>query len=175
MMATNEGKGGKPACERIVRPPQELIPLLASGENYAKIAERLGVSRNTVRAWVTQPEVIADLAEIRADTMDSAKRKISASIDAAVSTLLDVMAVGDSSTSRVAAARVLLDRCLPAMTATEVTGTVGVTDLRQLTDDALIAERDALAAKLSPTTTTVASHTHTAGAITVTDAGHTHT
>lgn len=144
----------KPTSARLNRPPVDLVPMLAAGTNHSDLAKHYNVDRSTIRSWAAQPQVVADLADIRADTLDAAKRKINASIDAAVSTLLDVMDQGDSSSARVSAARVLMDRCLPVLAATEVSGSLGVTDLRQLTDDALIAERTALAAKLAETPTT---------------------
>lgn len=142
----------KAACDRLTRPPSDFVSFLAAGENYAKIAVHYGVARNTIRRWAGEPEIIADLEEIRADTLEAAKRKINTSIDVAVDTLLNVMDQGDSSSARVAAARVLMDRCLPTLTTAGLTGSVSiaVTDFSKLTDEALTAERDALAAKLAP-------------------------
>lgn len=136
--------------DRLNRPPADFVSLLAAGENYAKIGEKYGITRNTVRAWAALPEIVADLAEIHADAMAATKRKINCTLDKATATLIDVMDNGDSSSARVSAARVLMDRILPTLTATEMSGSLGVSDIRQLSDDALIAERDALIAKLSP-------------------------
>lgn len=139
---------------RLNRPPADFVTMLAAGMNHSDLARHFGIERGTVRSWAARPEVIADLADIRGDTLEAAKRKINASVETAVTTLLDVMEHGDSSSARVSAARVLMDRCLPTLTTTEMTGSLAVTDLRQLTDDALMAERAALAAKLAQTPTT---------------------
>jgi len=105
----------------------EAISMKLDGLHYNEIAEKLGVSQQTVKQWFTEPIVKAQVAELTRESMDAIKAKLVKGAKSAAETLLTINKRGDiKSPTTFYAARDILDRVgMKAGSKVELTGPGG--------------------------------------------------
>jgi len=88
------------------------VSALATGSTVSDAAVTAGVSKRTGIRWHNEPEVQAELGEVRRATLTHARRKLLGLVDAAADALGAVMADADSPAARVSAAKTVLAQVL---------------------------------------------------------------
>lgn len=125
--------------------PGDLAARLFAGEGYGEIAADLDVSRATVARWAEDPEVVAELDNLRAEVRARVVNRTARLAVRAVEVHAEIMDGDAPPAVRLAAARTLLDRFLPVAAVSEVQVS-GAVDLRRVSDAELEIEARALAA-----------------------------
>lgn len=123
------------------------IEMVLQGNPVTSVAKKLKLGRATVSKWVNTPEVKQMRAEVEERAHEHAAAALALSVDTAVGTLLDVCERGDTSASRVSAAKAILDRVgLVGGTRVQHSGSI---ELADVPTDELIARAERLRAELT--------------------------
>lgn len=88
--------------------PAEAVLALAIGHATPEVARKAGVNERTVRRWLQNPDLHAEVVKVRRDMMDRALGTLVFGMQRAAATLVQVCQDGTDS-ARVAAARAILD------------------------------------------------------------------
>lgn len=131
---------------RLSRPPAGFAALVASGDSYSKIAEKIGVGRDIVSAWANRPGIQKQVEEIQKRAAELTVKRLSGLQDRAVDALHDVLISEGATvaTARAKAAAEVFDRTgIVAKKGVELSGSLDV-DLDTRTDAEL--DRDVLTA-----------------------------
>jgi len=81
---------------------------LASGESITAVAEKVGVSRQAVHAWLNDENFNAYINSLKHESVNAARSAIQAAASLAVSTMSDLMANSQNDGVRLACAKEIL-------------------------------------------------------------------
>jgi hypothetical protein len=90
--ARRRGRAKGPATEYL---REQAAMLVAAGASLTRCGEELGVNRETVAAWLLEPEVAARVEALRRDALGEARKALIAAGPAAVAKLVELAAGGD--------------------------------------------------------------------------------
>lgn len=99
---------------------QHAVSLLAAGVSQVDVAEELGVNQRTVRRWVAEPEFSAAVDAMSEAISSAALARIKALTGSAIEALGDIVHHAGDPKDRIAAAKAILDRVVPATQKHEV-------------------------------------------------------
>lgn len=80
----SEARTKKCQKRRPLRPPEDFGQRLAEGVSYTVIASDYGVTRNTIARWAQRPEVLEELAALRAERIRYQRSRLDRLFDPAV-------------------------------------------------------------------------------------------
>ena len=113
-MGTKSEKTGH--GEKRTRKQELLLSALLQSQNIELGAEMAGVSYNTARRWLAEPEFKARFQELRKQTVDIAVSRVSSVLTEVVEILVGIARdINAPVSSRVAACRELLERAVTAV------------------------------------------------------------
>lgn len=83
---------------------------IAQGSTMKAIAARLGLSERTIRRWAKTAAFKARVEALRSEYTDATLGRLADASSAAVGVLIDLMAEADTDSTRLAAAKAILDK-----------------------------------------------------------------
>ena len=101
----------------ITEQQSEMIDLLISGEQKTDIAKRLGVSRQTIYAWLQLKEVKKEKQKRLNDIKKEAKNKIATKVDNCIDVIYDIALKSKDTRTKFQAAKYLCDQFIGSPTA----------------------------------------------------------
>jgi hypothetical protein len=116
--------------------------MLVAGKAHGAVADELGVNRRTIWEWKQDPAFASALKSEREAIREAMQDRVLGLASKALDALERTLEAGDSDSSRVAAARLVLDRLLPTYKADEERADAGKarvvvlreSDLRELSE-----------------------------------------
>ena len=101
----------------ITEQQSEMIDLLISGEQKTNIATRLGVSRQTIYAWLQLKEVKKEKQKRLNDIKKEAKNKIATKVDNCIDVIYEIALKSKDTRTKFQAAKYLCDQFIGSPTA----------------------------------------------------------
>lgn len=83
--------------------------LLVEGVLHKAVAKTVGVTPQTISAWLNEPNFVATINTIKMDNLNSSRDKLHGLFYAAASTIEDIMFNGESDAVRLKAAKCVID------------------------------------------------------------------
>ena len=100
----------------ITEQQSEMIDLLISGEQKTNIAAKLGVSRQTIYAWLQLKEVKKEKQKRLNDIKKEAKNKIATKVDNCIDVIYDIALKSKDTRTKFQAAKYLCDQFIGSPT-----------------------------------------------------------
>ena len=88
---------------------ENVMAALLTSSTQAEAARRAGVSDRLVRQYLAKDDFKAELSQRRRETIEGAARALQSSLQSAVDALRGIVENGENESSRIAAARALLE------------------------------------------------------------------
>lgn len=101
----------------ITEQQSQMIDLLISGEQKTDIAKHLGVSRQTIYAWLQLKEVKKEKQKRLNDIKKEAKNKIATKVDNCIDVIYDIALKSKDTRTKFQAAKYLCDQFIGSPTA----------------------------------------------------------